>query len=63
MKTEPHTKGPILAHELLGRAFADFNKEPQGPLYSETRDKADDLAMNRANPAFDRMNKKMKKIL
>jgi RHS repeat-associated protein len=57
LKYEPKTGGTILAHELLGRAFADNNKEPAGKFGSKTRNKANELAVERANPAFDRMNK------
>ena len=54
-KDATHTAGTILAHELLGRAVADFNREPVGKLGSSVRDKANNRAVKRANPAFDRM--------
>jgi len=54
---EPHTGGTIFAHELLGRAVGDNNKENVGKLGSKTRRKANSRAVKRANPAFDRMGK------
>lgn len=54
-KTDPHTASTILAHELLGRAIADYNSEPQGRLGSSVRDDANSLAVQRAAPAYERM--------
>lgn len=51
----PHTAGTVLAHELLGRAIADYHREPTDKLGTPLRDRAGELAVQRANPAFDRM--------
>lgn len=56
MKTSPSTPATILAHELM-RAVADMKHEPNGPLGSKEREKANNLAVKRANEAYRRLGK------
>jgi RHS repeat-associated protein len=54
-RTSPFTAPGLLAHELLGRAYANLHREPTGAMYSKTRHNANTKAVERANPAFERM--------
>ncbi len=55
LRVSAHTPASVLAHELLGRAVADLNREPQGRRGSRERNVADRRAVERANRAFIRM--------
>lgn len=56
LSTSRSSPATVLAHELM-RAVADMKHEPNGPLGSKERKKANNLAVKRANEAYRRLGK------